>query len=147
MVNLKKLSVNPIVGVAILKYNLFKRLLKMTASISVCTLLLSLNVQQSFASDVRMACKTDGVIPDIEGLYIEEARNILFTYCWKPRDGEEVNDVGDETFWFSYLLEVTPELIFCGRVCRYAYEDKSAYLEVSTLYEGKVTAVEGWCKI
>ena len=139
---------NKDLGVPVLKTNLVKRILKATLNVCVCAvLLLSLSTNQLAASDVRMACKTDGVIPDIEGLYIEEARNILFTYAWKPRGGEEVNDMGDEKFWFSYLLEVTPELIFCGRVCRYAYEDKSAYLEVSTLYEGKVTAVEGWCKI
>ena len=148
MVNLKKPYVNPTLGVAVLKYNLLDRLLNATLNICVCaTLLLPLSAKQSVAADVRVACKTDGVMPDIEGLYIEEARNILFSYGWKPRDGKEVNNMGDEKFWFSYLLEVTPELMFCGRVCIYAYEDKGAYLEVSTIYEGEVTAVEGWCKI
>ena len=147
MVNLNKLYVNPIVGVAVLKYNLFKRLLKVIASISVCSLLLSLNVQQSFASDVRMACGTDGVIPDIEGLYIEEARKILFSHGWKPRDGEAVNNQGDMVYGWAWKREATPELIFCGRVCSYAYEDKGANLQVWAINEGKVTAVKGWCKI
>ena len=35
-----------------------------------------------------MACGTDGIIPDIQDLQIDEAREILFDFGWSPRDGK-----------------------------------------------------------
>jgi len=99
-----------------------------------------------------MACKLDGIIPDIQGLEIKEARNILFDYGWKPRNGKELADMGDMEFWYSEMQDETPELRACGGGgflrCYYNYENKNSYLEViaSGEPEPSVSFAGGSCK-
>ena len=99
-----------------------------------------------------MACGTDGIIPDIKGLEIEEAREILFDFGWSPRDGKALHDMGDMKFGFSDMRDKTPELISCGGAsiyrCFYSYETNNSYLDVTTAGEpeSSVTFVKGICK-
>ena len=99
-----------------------------------------------------MACGTDGIIPDIKGLEIEEAREMLFDFGWSPRDGKALDDMGDVIPFYSSEREATPELIYCSAFgvsrCVYSYETNNSYLDVTTLGEpeGSVTFVKGICK-
>mgnify|MGYP006083038153 CR=1 FL=1 len=99
-----------------------------------------------------MACKLDGIIPDIQGLEIAEARNILFDYGWKPRNGKELDDMGDMRLWYSEMQDLTPELRTCGGAgflrCWYNYESKDSYLEVLAVGEPEpsVSGAVGSCK-
>lgn len=91
-----------------------------------------------------IACNINDIVPNISGLEINEARNVLFDYGWKPRDGKLIHDMGDMQFWFSVERAVTPELVFCGNTCTYAYEKENSYLEVYGLDD--VISTKASCK-
>ena len=99
-----------------------------------------------------MACGTDGIIPDIKGLEIEEAREMLFDFGWSPRDGKALDDMGDMQLGYSGMRDKTPELKICSGTgissCLYSYETNNSYLDVTTAGEpeGSVTFVKGVCK-
>ena len=99
-----------------------------------------------------MACELDGIIPDIDGLEIQEARNILFDYGWKPRNGKKLDNMGDMVLGYDSERDVTPELRTCGGGgllrCWYNYESKNSYLEVLASGEPEpiVSGVQGSCK-
>ena len=99
-----------------------------------------------------MACDADGIIPNIHGQVIKSARMVLFDYGWQPRDGKELDDMGDMEFWYSGQRQETPELVSCGSGgylrCYYAYESDQSYLEVVTSGEPDsfVSSVQGRCK-
>lgn len=99
-----------------------------------------------------MACEAEGVIPNINGLAIKKARRVLFDYGWQPRNGKELEDMGDMEFWYSGQRTETPELVSCGAGgylrCYYSYESSRSYLEVVTSGEPDsfVSGVQGRCK-
>ena len=93
-----------------------------------------------------IACNMNDIVPNISGLEINEARNVLFDYGWKPRDGKLIHDMGDMQFWFSEKLTVTPELVFCGKTCTYAYENKRSYIDVVTYAFDRVISTQASCK-
>lgn len=63
MVNLNKLYVNPIVGVAVLKYRFFNGLLKATLNVCVCAMFLwPLTAKQMAASDIIVTSNIEDIL-------------------------------------------------------------------------------------
>ena len=91
-----------------------------------------------------MACDLENIIPDIKGLFITEARELLFDYGWQPIKAEE-------TEWMASERAKTPELLSCTAtsllMCIYTYETNNAYLKVVTKGEPEpaVSIIEGRC--
>ena len=99
-----------------------------------------------------MACGVDGIVPNINGLDIKKARKILFDYGWLPRNGKEIDGMGDMELGYSEQRSETPELVSCGGGgfyrCYYAYQTTKSYLDVVTSGEPNptVSGVDGSCK-